>query len=679
MTKIVTFNLQGDFNSGFFVLVDIAEDEARTHRVRGQLPAAPHILTSLSEWQGDFQKKVRSSRATVRQVAQRSSNNAAKTLAEEVNKWLNSGDESWQKVRDRLQSCLSKEEEIRVIVETDSVELQQIPWQTWDLFADRYPNSEIVLSSPEYELPYQKPSTRKKSKVRILAVLGNSKDINTKFDRDELEKHSRWADIKFLKRPTKKEFLEKIVETPGWEILFFAGHSSTDDEGQIGKFELNDKDSLTIGELKNSLREAIANGLHLAIFNSCKGLGLANEFAKLHLPQSIVMREPIPDEVAQEFLKYFLSAFAGNNSFYMSVRRARNQLEDSYNLQYSGVSWLPTIYQNPAAETIKMPDIWIVKHRLTGHSDFIKAVAISPDNKVLASGGGDKIVKLWNLETGEAVGELRGHSSPIYALAFSHDGKTLASASNMEFMDGTIKLWDTETWKVKETLGKSLIALRTCAIAFSPDDNRLVTAHLGATVPFDAGINIWNLATGKVQKTLRGHGWEARSLVFTPDKQYLVSGGTDGAIKLWNWSSGELEKTLNRPEPSDITGSIIGWLASYSEFIWCIDISHDGQIVATGDSNGLINLWNINDKKVIRTLTEHSRDVSGLAFSPDGQLLASASSDNTVKIWNPATGECLDTLQHQNRVNCVAFSSDGKTLVSGSSDQTIRVWERLGL
>jgi WD40 repeat protein len=575
---------------------------------------------------------------------------------------------------------LSQHEEIRVIVETDSVELQQIPWQTWDLFADRYPNSEIVLSPPEYELPYKKSSTRKKSKVRILAVLGDSQGINTKFDRDELEKHSRWADIEFLdEKLTKKKLLEKIVETPGWDILFFAGHSDTDDKGKIAWFAINKQERLTIGELKNSLREAIANGLHLAIFNSCKGLGLANDFAKLHLPQSIVMREPIPDEVAQEFLQHFLSAFAGNNSFYMSVRMARNQLEDSYNNQYPGVSWLPTICQNPAAETIKMPDIWLLKYTLTGHSDFIKTVAIDSDKKILASGGPDKIVKLWNLETGQWIRDLTEHSSAIISLAFSHDGKTLASASNMEFMDGTIKLWDTDDWTLKQTLGKSLIALRTSAIAFSLDDKSLATSHLGATMPFDAGINIWHLDTDKKVRTLRGHGWEAWSIAFTPDGQFLVSGGPDGSIKIWNWRNGELWKTFNRPDPSDLVGSLVAWFDSSVGLIWSIDISPDGQIVASGDSNGRINLWNVKEEKLIRTLTEHQSSVSGLAFSPDGEVLASAGSDNTVKIWNPATGELLDTLEHKNRVHCVAFSSDGKILVTGSSDQTIKVWERLGL
>ena len=679
MTKTVTFNLQGDFDRGFFALVEIEENGARTQRVPGHLPAAEHIRKLLSEWQGDFRKKVESSRAVVEKVNQFSSHEAAKTLAEKVNKWLNSGDESWQKVRDRLQDCLSKQEEIRVIIETDSIELQQIPWQTWDLFADRYPNSEIVLSSPEYELPYKKPFTRKKSKVRILAVLGNSEGIDTQFDREELEKHLRWTDIEFLERPTKKELLEKIVETPGWEIFFFAGHSDTDDNGEAW-FAISKQERLTIGELKNSLREAIANGLHLAIFNSCKGLGLANDLAKLHLPQSVVMREPIPDEVAQEFLQHFLSAFAGNNSFYMSVRSARNQLEDSYHQQYPGVSWLPAIYQNPAVETIALPDIWILKYTLEGHSNYIANIAISPNNKILASSGaGDKIIKLWNIETGEPIGELTGHSSRIYDLAFSHDGKTLASASDMEFMEGTIYLWDTGTWKVKQTLAKSFtgIALSTEAIAFSLDGQSLATGHFITEVFFNVGvIKIWNLATGQVRHTLRGQAWEVTSIAFTPPHgNFLVSGGADGAIKVWDWRRGKFLRNLNRSD--DFGTAILSWF-NFLGRIYAIAVSPDGKTIASsGAEYPPIMLWDLNTRKLMRTLSEHSGSVVDLAFSPDGEILASASSDNTVKIWNPATGECLDTLQHKNGVVCVAFTSDGKTLVSGSVDQTIKVWERL--
>jgi hypothetical protein len=87
--------------------------------------------------------------------------------------------------------------------------------------------------------------------------------------------------------------------------LFFAGHSETDNNQ--GKIWINKTQYLTIEDLKYGLRKAIRSGLQLAIFNSCDGLGLGFDLAELNIPQIIVMREPIPDAVAQEFLKYFLT------------------------------------------------------------------------------------------------------------------------------------------------------------------------------------------------------------------------------------------------------------------------------------------------------------------------------------------------------------------------------------
>ena len=87
--------------------------------------------------------------------------------------------------------------------------------------------------------------------------------------------------------------------------------------------------------------------MQLAIFNSCDGLGLAGELADLYIPQTIVMREPVPDIVAQEFLKYFLTGFAEGQSFYLAVREARERLQGIEN-EFPGASWLPVICQNPA-------------------------------------------------------------------------------------------------------------------------------------------------------------------------------------------------------------------------------------------------------------------------------------------------------------------------------------------
>ncbi|MTF39538.1 CHAT domain-containing protein [Cyanobacterium aponinum 0216] len=125
--------------------------------------------------------------------------------------------------------------------------------------------------------------------------------------------------------------------------MFFAGHSHT--KNNKGIIFINPQERLTIVELKNALNKAIKKGLQLAIFNSCDGIGLAEELSKLNLPQIIVMREGVPDLIAQEFLKYFLSALQQNKSVFNSLREARERLQ-AWDKDFPGGSWLPMICQN---------------------------------------------------------------------------------------------------------------------------------------------------------------------------------------------------------------------------------------------------------------------------------------------------------------------------------------------
>jgi CHASE2 domain-containing sensor protein len=103
--------------------------------------------------------------------------------------------------------------------------------------------------------------------------------------------------------------------------------------------------------LRFGLQRAISKGLQLTIFNSCDGLGLAYELEQLHVPQSIVMREPVPDRVAQEFLKRFLSTFAAGESLHTSVRQARESLQGLEG-EFPAASWLPIVFQNPAVPSL---------------------------------------------------------------------------------------------------------------------------------------------------------------------------------------------------------------------------------------------------------------------------------------------------------------------------------------
>ena len=203
-------------------------------------------------------------------------------------------------------------EEIRVMIRTNQMQLRKLPWHLWDLVDKDYPKAEITLSLPQLERSSAIKTSSHRDKLKILAILGDSEDINLEKDR-ELLKNLPLSTTTFLAQPKRQDINDKLWNQH-WNILFFAGHSKT--IGDTGRIHINEEDSLTVAELRYGLRNAVKNNLQLAIFNSCDGLGLACELQDLQIPQIIVMREPVPDKVAQEFLKYFLVAFSSGLSIY---------------------------------------------------------------------------------------------------------------------------------------------------------------------------------------------------------------------------------------------------------------------------------------------------------------------------------------------------------------------------
>ncbi|WP_375477660.1 CHASE2 domain-containing protein [uncultured Nostoc sp.] len=239
---------------------------------------------------------------------------------------------------------------MRILIKTDDIWLRRLPWQLWNFFED-YSKAEVALSGLEYEYLPKTKTLIAKSQVKILAILGNSQGIFIDKDRELLEKLPN-AEITFLVEPQRNQINNRLWEQD-WDILFFAGHSFSQQDGKSGKIYINETDCLTIDELKYALKKAVSRGLQLAIFNSCDGLGLAHQLEDLHIPQIIVMREPVHDLVAQEFLKNFLDKFASGESLHLAVRESREKLHGIAD-RYPCAMWLPVVCQNPAA----VPPTW---------------------------------------------------------------------------------------------------------------------------------------------------------------------------------------------------------------------------------------------------------------------------------------------------------------------------------
>ncbi|GJD21856.1 adenylate cyclase [Rivularia sp. IAM M-261] len=360
MSKLVFLKMDGNLEQGFQVTLEIGEDNARSYiEASGSLPSYPDLSNSLIQWQSKYNSLVNnSSRIKPKEIIYCGSINRRINECKQLESTIHNYFQSWlncqefRSINNTLREELNRDDIIRVLIRTNDEQLQQIPWHLWDFF-QTYSQAEFALSTITF---HKTEKSLPKPKIRILAILGNSTGIDVQKDRDFLESLPN-SEITFLVEPLLKDLNNQLWEHQ-WDILFFAGHSET--HVDTGRIYINQTDSLTINELSNALKTSIAQGLQLAIFNSCDGLGLARQLAKLNIPQIIVMRQPVPDKVAQEFLKNFLEAFSNGKSLYLASREAREKLQGLED-KYPSATWLPVIFQNPAVIPLTWNSLLIAK------------------------------------------------------------------------------------------------------------------------------------------------------------------------------------------------------------------------------------------------------------------------------------------------------------------------------
>ena len=340
-----------------------------------------------------------------------------------------------------------------------------------------------------------------------------------------------------------------------------------------------------------------------------------------------------------------LQVFRGHNSFVWTAALFEPPNSSDYH---------PILASGGIDRTIKLWDIQSGEclKTLQGHTDWIGCVACSSDGRTIASGSLDQTIKLWDVNTGECLKTLHGHTDDVWSVVFSTDGKMLVSGS----ADATVKIWDVSTGECLHTL-QSHTNHVWCVVCSS--DGNTIASGSG-----DTTIRLWNIHTGECIKTLQGHTNTLRSLAFSPNGQHLIASDDNQTIKLWDISTGKCFRTFY----------------GYGSGIWALAVSPrnhpcDFPMIASGSEDQKVKLWDINTGKCIRTLEGHKNWVRFVAFSPDGRTLASGSSDETVRIWDIQTGECLQILRgHTSWVLSVAFSPDGH-LTSAGSDKQVRIWD----
>lgn len=239
------------------------------------------------------------------------------------------------------------------------------------------------------------------------------------------------------------------------------------------------------------------------------------------------------------------------------------------------------------------------------------------------------------------------HKLGVTSIAFSSNGSNMASSS----LDGTVILWDVSTGQVNATLkGHSDPVL---SVSFSPD------GKIVASGSSDGTVILWDTLTGLGKTSLIGHKDKVLSVSFSPDRKTLASGSYDNTVIVWDIATGQ---------PRTI-------LTGHTDSVLSVAYGPDGKTLASGSSDGTVILWDTATGEKLKLFEGHRGLVNSVSYSPNGKTLASGTSDGTVILWDILSGKKITTFKENgSEVFCVSFSPDGKLLAASSYDETITLW-----
>lgn len=341
------------------------------------------------------------------------------------------------------------------------------------------------------------------------------------------------------------------------------------------------------------------------------------------------------------------------------------------------------IYQPQAI--FKVRSVTRCTGELEGHTEAVLAVQFSPNGQLLASGSGDKTLRLWDIHTQTPYRTCIGHASNVLCVSWSPCGKKVASASE----NGKILVWNAEDGA---QIGKPMTAHKkwiTC-LSWEPFHSNETCRFLVSSSK-DSTLRIWDTVLSQTVRELNGHSmsvtcvkWGGRGLIY--------SSSQDRTIKVWKADDGKLCRVL---EGHGHWVNTLALNADYALRTGAFEITNKKndletpkerakrryeavgeEMLVSGSDDFTLILWKPEtSKKPFERMTGHQQLINDVKFSPDGRLIASASFDKSIKLWNGITGKFVAVLRgHVQRVHSIAWSADSRLIVSGSADSTLKAW-----
>jgi tricorn protease-like protein len=279
----------------------------------------------------------------------------------------------------------------------------------------------------------------------------------------------------------------------------------------------------------------------------------------------------------------------------------------------------------------------------TGHTDAVRSLVFGPDNKSFFSAGSDGRVLKWDIEQ-RASSVVIENSMVNRVLDVSDDGKWLACGT-----DGNgVQVFRTGNVQAEpRMLNGEDNRIRT--LDFLPDNRRLFSAGTGGI------ITLWDLETGRSSQFATTKS-PVDILVVSRSGRYLAAGTRNGKIIIYEVDDASAFFVLH-----ENTGNSI----------LALDFGEGDRMLASGDLEGNVLVWDFMSRSMINNLRGHSARITQLKFSPDGKILASASNDGSVRMWETAdlNNQPIVLTANAGFVFCVAFSSSGDHILTGSKDE----------
>jgi WD40 repeat protein len=279
--------------------------------------------------------------------------------------------------------------------------------------------------------------------------------------------------------------------------------------------------------------------------------------------------------------------------------------------------------------------------KLLGHTRHVRALTFTKKG-LLASGGCDKVIKVWNVDEEKVLFSLEGHQGGINSLLCTGEG-FLVSASG----DKTIKIWDLDERKLIKTLeGHSNFVRAVVCVG---------NEHL-ASGSDDKTVKLWNMKESRIIFSFQGHSECVYTLAYK-ENGFLASASFDKLVKIW-----DVERKVLFANLEGHVGDVFG--LAYLE----------NGYLASSSNDKTIRIWNVENQSLVSTLEGHTDGVSALVSLKKGYL-ASTSYDQSVKIWDTNVGREISSFEgHVGDVRAIAYKKNS-CLVSGDVNSTIMIWD----